>query len=499
MPAGRHILSIDQGTTSTRAILFDRDGRPGVTAQVELPQIYPQSGWVEHDAERIRSDSLQVARDVVEQAGVETIEAIGITNQRETTLLWDRETGEPLHNAIVWQDRRTAAHCERIVQEGAADIIAARTGLVVDAYFSASKLAWLLDNVAGARDLAEAGKLAFGTVDSYLLWHLTGGRVHATDASNAARTMLYNIHDNDWDDELLGLFRIPRAVLGTVCDCSGELGVTDSRIFGRAIPITGMAGDQQAASFGQALFEPGMVKSTYGTGCFMLLNTGDRVVTSSNRLLSTIAWRIGGRTTYALEGSIFVAGAAVQWVRDGLRAIGSAHETEALAAGIDDTGGAYLVPAFTGLGAPYWDPDARGALVGLSRATGVAEIARAALESVAYQSRDLMEAMAADMRAEGAAAPNALRVDGGLVANDWAMQFLADILDLPIERPVVTETTALGAAYLAGLATGFYASQATIAEIWQRQRRFEPQMPAARRNALCAGWRRAVAQTRHRG
>ncbi len=488
MTDSRRVLAIDQGTTSSRAILFDRAGSPHAAAQAELPQIFPRPGWVEHDAERIWQDTIEVCRAVVDQAGAEQIDSIGITNQRETTVVWDRATGRPIHNAIVWQDRRTAAFCQNLKTEGQEPEIQQKTGLLLDPYFSASKLAWLLDTVEGARAAAARGDLAFGTIDCWLLWRLTGGRVHATDVTNAARTQLFDIHDQRWDDDLLARFGVPRSLLPEVRDCSGRFGETDPALFGRAIPITGIAGDQQAATFGQAAFEPGMIKSTYGTGCFALLNTGDVAVKSGNRLLTTIAWRIGGRTTYALEGSIFVAGAAVQWLRDGLKLIGEARETEPLAAGIEDSGGVYLVPAFTGLGAPYWDAEARGAIVGLTRASGIAEIARAALEAVAYQTRDLMGAMAAD----GVQPSVALRVDGGLVANDWAMQFLADMLDLPVERPVVAETTALGAAYLAGLATGFYGGLDEIARNWQRDRRWTPAMAAGRREALYDGWRQAV-------
>ena len=488
MTAARRVLAIDQGTTSSRAILFDRQGSPQASAQTELPQIFPRPGWVEHDGERIWQDTLTTCRAAIDQAGVEQIDSIGITNQRETTLIWDKATGRPVHNAIVWQDRRTSVFCQDLKKEGQEPEIQEKTGLLLDPYFSASKLAWLLDNVDGARSAAERGALAFGTIDSWLLWRLTGGRVHATDVTNAARTMLFNIHDQQWDDDLLARFGVPRALLPAVRDCSGLFGETDPNLFGRAIPITGIAGDQQAATFGQAAFQPGMIKSTYGTGCFVLLNTGERAVPSTNRLLTTIAWRIGGATTYALEGSIFVAGAAVQWLRDGLKLIGQASETEGLAAAIDDTGGVYLVPAFTGLGAPFWDADARGAILGLTRDSGIAQIARAALEAVCYQTRDLMGAMAAD----GAARSVALRVDGGLVANDWAMQFLSDMLDLPVERPVVSETTALGAAYLAGLETGLYGGLDEIARNWQRDRRWTPSMPAARRDALYDGWRDAV-------
>lgn len=497
--ASGHVLAIDQGTTSTRAIVFDREARALGSAQRELEQHYPRDGWVEHDPELIWTDTLHACRGALADAGLTArdVAAVGITNQRETTVLWERATGRPVHRAIVWQDRRGAPLCRELVADGLADRVAARTGLVVDAYFSASKLAWLLDNVAGARAAAERGELAFGTVDSFLLWRLTGGRVHATDASNASRTMLFDIHRQDWDDELLRRLRIPRQILPDVHDCAGEFGTTEAEILGAPLPVAGMAGDQQAASFGQACFAPGMLKSTYGTGCFALLNTGTRPVASRNRLLTTIAWRLGGEVTYALEGSIFVAGAAVQWVRDGLGAIPDAAGSEAVAASLPDAGGVYLVPAFTGLGAPWWDPDARGAILGLTRDSTRAHIVRAALEAVAYQTRDLMDAMAGD--AAGGPAPGALRVDGGMVANDWFCQYLADVLEAPVERPEVTETTALGAAFLAGLAVGVHASQDSIAATWRRARRFEPAMEAGQRERLLRGWHEAVARVRTTG
>ncbi|MEQ8344945.1 MAG: glycerol kinase GlpK [Sneathiellaceae bacterium] len=490
MTSDAPILVIDQGTTSTRAILFGPDGSTRGLAQRELPQIYPAPGWVEHDGMRIWEDVQAVVRDAIAAAGVEpgAIAGIGITNQRETTLVWDRSTGRPIHNAIVWQDRRTASICEQLRQKGAEDLVRDRTGLLLDPYFSATKIAWLLTHVPGAEDHAARGELAFGTIDSFLVWHLTGGRCHVTDATNAGRTMLLDIHKGAWDPDLLRLFAIPRGLLPKVVDSAGVVGTCDPALFGAAIPIAGLAGDQHAATFGQAAFSPGMVKSTYGTGCFALANTGDRPVRSSNRLLTTIAWQLDGRRTYALEGAIFVAGAAVQWLRDGLGVIKQAAETDGLARQVEDTGGVYLVPAFTGLGAPWWDPDARAAILGMTRATGVPEIARATLEAVAYQTRDLMQAMIAD----GIPAPQALRVDGGLSANDWVMQFLADILDLPVERPVTTETTALGAAYLAGLAQGVYRDMDDLAQRWQRERRFEPVMSPGRRTALCDGWDEAV-------
>ncbi len=492
MAGPRHILAIDQGTTSTRAIVFDAAGVPRAAAQEELRQIFPAEGWVEHDPAEIWAATLAVCGQALAGAGLAArdMAAIGITNQRETTILWERESGRPVMNAIVWQDRRTAGLCGRLVEDGHEDMVARKTGLVVDPYFSASKIAWILDNVAGARDRAERGELAFGTVDAFLLWRLTG--VHATDATNAARTMLFDIHEQAWDDELLDLFGVPRAILPEVRDNSGEFGVAQAAHLGGEIPVTGMAGDQQAACVGQACFGPGMTKCTFGTGAFVLMNTGSAPVTSANRLLTTLAYRLEGRPVYAVEGSIFNAGTAVQWLRDGLGLIADAGETEALAAGIPDTGGVYLVPAFTGLGAPYWDPAARGAVLGLTRDSGRAEIARAALESVCYQTRDLMTAMAED----GAARPAALRVDGGMVANDWFLQYLADILDLPVERPAVVETTALGAAYLAGLGVGLYGSLEDVAGQWRCQRRFEPKLAAERRERLYAGWLEAVRRVR---
>ena len=493
------ILAIDQGTTSTRSILFDAAGRPIATAQRELQQLYPADGRVEHEPEHIWADTLRTCQWVLEKAAVPIarVAAIGITNQRETAVVWERGSGRAIANAIVWQDRRTAPLCRELVEDGLEATVAARTGLVIDAYFSATKVAWLLDNVPGARARAERGELAFGTVDSFLLWRLTGGAVHATDAANAARTMLFDIGRQAWDDELLERLRIPRSMLPEVRDNSGHFGTTEPSILGAAIPITGMAGDQQAATFGQACFEPGMLKSTYGTGCFALLNTGERMVRSRNRLLTTVAYRLDGRTTYAIEGSIFIAGAAVQWVRDGLRAIGDAGESEALARDLPDTGGVYLVPAFTGLGAPYWDPDARGAILGLTRDSDLRHIVRAALESVAYQTADLLAAMKDDVEGAGAGVlPETLRVDGGMVANDWVCQYLADILDCPVERPAVVETTALGAACLAGLAVGLYPSMAFIAESWRADGRFVPALDAATRRRRLEAWADAVARVR---
>jgi glycerol kinase len=491
----QHVLAIDQGTTSSRAIVFDRDGQVVGTGQKELRQHFPKDGWVEHDPEDIWRDTLAVCRQALAAAGLAAadVAAIGITNQRETAVLWERATGSPVHHAIVWQDRRTAAMCRKLVADGVEERVRERTGLVVDAYFSATKLAWMLQHVQGARQAAENGALAFGTVDSFLLWRLTGGRVHATDATNASRTMLFDIAAQEWDQELLRALDIPPSVLPDVRDCSGEFGATEPELFGAAIPILGIAGDQQAATVGQACFEPGMSKSTYGTGCFLLVNTGERFVASRNRLLTTVAYRLDGRTTYALEGSIFVAGAAVQWLRDGLGVIQGAAETEALARDLPSTEGVYLVPAFTGLGAPHWDPDARAAILGLTRDSGVAHLARAALEAVGYQTADLVDAMAADM---GGTKLETLRVDGGMVVNNWLCQFLADVLDRPVERPAVVETTALGAAYLAGLAAGVYGSLDAVAGAWRLERRFEPRMQAVDRQRLLDGWRRAVARVR---
>lgn len=481
------LLSIDQGTTSTRAIVFDRAGRKLGLAQRELPQSYPQPGWVEHDPTRIWDDALAVTRDALADAKLDAkaVTALGITNQRETTVIWERSSGKPIHPAIVWQDRRTSQFC-RTHQERSA-WLAEKTGLLLDPYFSATKIAWILDHVDGARARAEKGELAFGTIDSWLLWNLSGGKVHATDASNASRTALFNIRTQQWDAELLKFFNVPASLLPEVRDSAADYGRTQAALFGREIPIAGIAGDQQAATVGQACFKPGMIKSTYGTGCFMVLNTGEQFTLSKNRLLSTVAYRLNGKTTYALEGSIFVAGAAVQWLRDAVRMIGSASETENLAKSIPDTQGVYLVPAFTGLGAPYWDPEARGAIFGLTRDSGIAQIVRAALESVCYQTRDLLIAMAED-----ALPPTELRVDGGMVINDWLTQFLSDILKIPVVRPQTVETTALGAAFLAGLQTGVYSSLDEIAALWQTERRFAPAQAAEKIDALYAGWKHAV-------
>lgn len=484
------LLAIDQGTTSTRAMRFGLDGAVLARAQVELPQAYPQEGWVEHDALRIWEDTLKVCRAALE--GASDVAALGLTNQRETTVIWERATGRPIHPALVWQDRRTADWCQ--ARLGHEAWLSEKTGLLLDPYFSASKIAWLLDQVPGARARAEAGELAFGTIDTWLIWNLSGGRVHATDATNASRTLLYNLARGGWDEELLAFFGVPRALLPELKDCAADFGTTDPALFGREIPIRGVAGDQQAAVIGQACLAPGMVKATYGTGCFMVLNTGSEILRSRHRLLSTLAYRLDGRSTYALEGSIFMAGAAVQWLRDAVKLIGSAAESEAWARGLDGTRGVYLVPAFTGLGAPYWDPQARGAILGLTRDSGIGEIVRATLESVCYQTRDLLEAM----RGDGASLPAALRVDGGMVANDWLMQFLADLLDTPVERPVVAETTAQGAAILAGLGAGCYASLEEVSAHWARERRFEPAMPGERRDRLYGGWLQAVDRVRSR-
>ncbi|MDJ0812632.1 MAG: glycerol kinase GlpK [Woeseiaceae bacterium] len=486
------ILAIDQGTSSSRAVLYDSEVRPLASAQQEFPQIYPRPGWVEHDPEAI----WQSVRDVVAEclAGTrEPIAAIGITNQRETTVAWDRATGECVYNAIVWQDRRTANDCERLRAEGAEPLVAERTGLRLDPYFSATKLAWILDNVAGVRERAEAGQLAFGTVDSFLLWRLTGGDVHATDATNASRTMLFNIHTQAWDEELLQLFGIPAAVLPDVRDCAADFGVSREDAIGIAAPILGVAGDQQAALIGQAGLETGVTKSTYGTGCFVIANTGDEALASGNQLLATVASRLDGEVSYGLEGSVFVAGSAVQWLRDELQIIESAPETEPIAAGTGVVEDVHVVPAFAGLGAPWWDAHARGAILGLTRGSGRDEIVTATLQAIAYQTHDLVVAMTDD-----GVAPSVLRVDGGMVANAWFLQFLADILAIPVERPDNVESTVLGAAFLAGLAAGVVESTDVIAKLWRRERLFEPAMEDDRRESLLAGWAAAVARVRGR-
>ena len=489
------ILAIDQGTTSSRAIVFDKALRPVAQAQQEFTQIYPASGLVEHDPAEIWQSVRATAQGATEQAGGR-IGAIGITNQRETTLIWDRQTGEPIHNAIVWQDRRTADLCRRLLHDGAESLVSGRSGLLLDPYFSASKIAWLLDNVPGARERAEAGQLAFGTIDSFLIWHLTGGRAHATDATNAARTALYDIRRGAWDDDLLHLFNVPRAVLPEVRDCNAEFGSTDAGLFGRPIPILGVAGDQQAATIGQACFEPGMLKSTYGTGCFALMNTGSAMVPSHNRLLTTIAYQLDGQVSYALEGAIFIAGAVVQWLRDGLQIIASAPRSQTLARHADPAQEVIMVPAFTGLGAPWWQPQARGAIFGLTRNTGPAELARAALESVGFQTRDLWSAMQDDWARSGAPArAGTLRVDGGMSASDFAMQFLADILGAPVDRPKVLETTALGAAWLAGMRAGVWPGMEEFAKGWAIERQFTPTMTADARASRYERWKRAVQAT----
>jgi glycerol kinase len=488
-----HVLAIDQGTTSTRAILFDQMARPVSLAQRELKQHYPRLGWVEHDPEDIWRDALAVAREALAESGVDArrVAGIGITNQRETIVVWDRATSEPIHRAIVWQDRRTADMCARLKANGVEPLIQERTGLLLDSYFSATKIAWVLDNVPGTRSRAERGDLACGTVDAFLLWRLTGGAVHATDATNAGRTSLYDIRGQRWDPELCRLFGVPEALLPEVHDNCHIFGVTAPGLFDVQIPIAGMAGDQQAALFGQACFAPGMAKATYGTGCFVLVNTGGEAVTSGQRLLTTPAYRLGGQMTYALEGSIFVAGAAIKWLRDGLGVIADASETDSLATRVPDSHGIYMVPAFVGLGAPYWDPQARGSIFGLTLDATGAHLARAALEAVAYQTLDLAEAMARD----GAVRTTALRIDGGMAANAWLCQYLADILQVPVERPRNLETTALGAAFFAGLATGVWADLGALTKIWKQRDAFRPTMSAERRETLLNGWREAVAKT----
>ncbi|WP_340267790.1 glycerol kinase GlpK [Sphingobium mellinum] len=494
--AATHILAIDQGTTSTRSLLFDHEARRVATAQKEFPQHYPQAGWVEHDAEDIWRDTLATGRDAIEKAGVAAgdIAAIGITNQRETTLVWDRRTGEPIHRAIVWQDRRTAAYCADLKRQGVEEEVRRRTGLLLDPYFSATKLRWLLDHVEGARARAERGELAFGTVDSFLLWRLTGGQAHATDVTNASRTLLWNVFEGRWDGEMCRLFDIPEVMLPQVHDNAHFFGTTAPGLFDAPIPITGVAGDQQAALFGQACFAPGMAKSTYGTGCFMLLNCGEITVRSEHRLLTTPAYRLNGRTHYALEGSIFVAGAAIKWLRDGIGVITHASDTNDMATQVPDSHGVYMVPAFVGLGAPHWDPDARGAIFGLTLGTTKAHLARAALEAVAYQTGDLLDAMAADMGVR----PAMMRVDGGMAANDWLCRFVADIVDLPVERPNDLEATARGAAFHAGLASGLWSGLPALERLWQQDRCFSPSMEGAQRERLLAGWHDAVRRTSSR-
>ena len=491
--AGKHVLAIDQGTTSTRAIVFDATGRPVATAQKELPQIFPQPGWVEHDPEEIWSATVEVCRGALAKAKLKPADlaGIGITNQRETTVVWDRATGKPIHNAIVWQDRRTAERCAELKKAGHEKAVTDKTGLLLDPYFSGTKIEWILKHVAGARAAADKGVLAAGTIECFLLWRLTGGKVHASDATNASRTLLLDIRKGAWDPELMKLLGVPASLLPQVVDCSGELSVTTADFLGAPVPVLGMAGDQQAATVGQACIKPGMIKATYGTGCFALLNTGSIAVHSRYRLLTTIAYQLDGRRTYALEGSIFVAGAAVQWLRDGLQLIEKSSDVEALAAQARDSHGVYLVPAFVGLGAPHWDPDARGAILGLTRDSGPAEIAAATLDSVCYQTRDLLDAM----RGDGAQIDD-LRVDGGMVGNDLLMQRLADTVATPVERPRVTETTALGAAFLAGLHAGLWPSLEALSATWVLDRAFKPAEGAASRDRRYAGWQDAVRRVR---
>ncbi len=491
-----YLLALDQGTSSSRSIVFDEHGNIVAQAQQELPQIYPQPGWVEHDPMQIWRGQLATAREALTRAGLKAtdIRAIGITNQRETTLVWNRKTGRPIHHAIVWQDRRGEPLCAQLREHGHADLIRSRTGLLIDSYFSATKIKWLLDNVAGARAQAQRGELAFGTVDSWLLWQLTGGKLHATDVSNASRTMLFNIHRNEWDAELLALLDVPPSMLPQVLASSAQYGTTEASLLGAPIAIGGVAGDQQSALFGQACFRAGMAKNTYGTGCFLLMHTGERFQTSANGLLTTSAAQTGARPEFALEGSVFVGGAVVQWLRDGLHAIQGSGEVQGLAESVPDSGGVMVVPAFTGLGAPYWKPDARGTITGLTRGTTVAHIARAALESIAYQSAALLLAMSRDATAAGGSPVSELRVDGGACVNDLLMQFQADLLGIPVVRPAVTETTALGAAYLAGLSSGVYASRDELSAMWRAERRFLPTLERSRAGELMAQWEHAVRQ-----
>jgi len=493
---GKFLLAIDQGTSSSRTVIYDRSARVVASAQQEFPQIYPQPGWVEHDPEAIWSSVDAVTHEAMgkARATAQDIIAIGITNQRETTIVWDRESGRCIHNAIVWQDRRTASHCQRLKAAGVEPIVVRKTGLRLDPYFSATKIGWILDNVPDARGLAAKGRLAFGTVDSFLLWRLTGGRVHATDATNASRTLLFNIHTQAWDDELLEMFGVPQSMLPDVRDCNADFGTAVHDCVGGEIAIRGIAGDQQAALIGQASFDTGMTKSTYGTGCFVVANTGTQALESRNHLLTTIAMRIDGRVTYGLEGSVFVAGSAMQWLRDELRIIDSAPDSEEIARRTGIVEDVFVVPAFAGLGAPYWDPNARGAILGLSRGSGRDQVVTATLQSVAFQTADLITAMAED-----GLRPSVIRVDGGMVANDWFLQFLANVLDIPVERPANVESTVLGAAYLAGYSAGVVASPGDIARLWERDSLFEPGMDAALRERLLEGWREAVGRVRHAG
>ena len=485
----RFILSIDQGTTSSRAILFTEQGKIHAVAQEEFAQHFPQDGWVEHNPNDIWKTVLNTCRKVLDENNIQAkeIAAIGVTNQRETTLVWDRNTGETLYNAIVWQDRRTSEYCESIKSPSIETLINDKTGLLLDPYFSATKIRWILENITGAKEKAARGELAFGTVDTFLLWHLTKGTVHRTDATNASRTMIFNIHDQQWDKELLELFNIPPSMLPEVMDSSDDFGYTDSSLFGDEIPILGMAGDQQAALFGQACFEEGMAKSTYGTGCFLMLNTGGKALKSKNKLLTTVAYRLNGKTTYAIEGSIFMAGATIQWIRDGLKLINSACETESIAEKMPLDHGVFLVPAFTGLGAPYWDPNARGAILGLTRDSGINEIVTAGLQSVCYQTKDLQKAMERD-----GLRPTLIRVDGGMVANNWLLSFLSSILGATVDRPEIIETTALGVAYLAGLKAGIFNSTEQLANMWHCDQRFTPELDDQQRNVLYGKWLDAV-------
>ena len=483
------LLSIDQGTTSSRAMLFDQSGKTCYTAQKEFTQYFPNDGWVEHDPEEIWSTTLSVVKDALSKARQDNmpVAAIGITNQRETTVVWDRTTGKPIYNAIVWQDRRTADYCESLRAQGKESEVTSKTGLLLDPYFSGTKINWILNHVDGARGRAKRGELAFGTIDTFLIWRLTEGAVHATDATNASRTLLFNIHTQNWDSQLLEMLEVPESLLAEVKDSCADFGITSHTLLGAEIPIGGVAGDQQAALIGQACFQPGMVKSTYGTGCFMMLNTGSQAIKSNNRLLTTVAYRLNGVTTYALEGSIFMAGAAIQWLRDGIGIIDSAAETEGMASALASNAGVYLVPAFTGLGAPHWDPDARAAIFGMTRDTGPSELARATLESIGYQTSDLLDAMKGDGQA-----PLSIRIDGGMVQNNWLCGFLADVLRVDVERPLETETTALGAAYLAGMHVGIYDSIDSIAQNWQSESKFSAKMDDSTRRQLLAGWHKAV-------
>jgi glycerol kinase len=487
----QYLMAIDQGTSSSRTVIFDQHANVVASAQQEFPQEYPQPGWVEHDPEAIWQSVLDVTKKALAESGAQQIAGLGITNQRETTLIWNRETGECVHHAIVWQDRRTADYCQSLKDRGAEQSVVDKTGLRLDPYFSATKIAWILEHTPGSRQLAEQGKLAFGTIDCFLLWRLTGGRVHATDASNASRTLLFNIHTQEWDRDLLQLFDVPDSLLPDVRDCAADFGVTDESVLGAAIPVCGIAGDQQAALIGQAGFANGTTKSTYGTGCFVIANTGAIALRSQNNLLTTVAYRLGGKVTYALEGSIFVAGSAIQWLRDQLKIIKSAAECEAIAEATGIVEHVHVVPAFAGLGAPYWDPDARGAILGLSRDSGINEIVTATLQSVACQTKDLVNAMSDD-----GMEPGIIRVDGGMVANDWFLQFLADMLNLPVERPKNVESTVLGAACLAGLQCGVFESIDQLADLWSRESVFEPKMDAAQRASLYAGWQDAVQRVR---